>query len=35
MKEGSLVAKHLNELQRVVNQLTSLKITFDGENEAL
>ena len=35
MKEVSSVVKHLNELHIVLNQLTSLKIIFDDEIQAL
>jgi hypothetical protein len=35
MKEGSPIVEHLNELHMVLNQLTSLKIVFDDEIQAL
>jgi hypothetical protein len=34
-KEGSLVAKHLNEMQNVVNQLASMKMSLSDELQAI
>jgi len=35
MKEGTSIAKNLNELHTVLNQLTSLKIVFGVNFQAL
>lgn len=34
-KEGSSIAEHLNEMQSVINQLSSMKMTIDDEMQAL
>ena len=34
-KEGTPIAKHLNEIKSIVNQLAAMKITFDDELQAL
>lgn len=34
-KEGGLITEHLNKIQSIVNQLSSMKIVLDNELQAL